>query len=128
MDKHGNLPCLRPMSMIAGRLSIQQGAKYIEKAYGGRGILLCGVPGVERGKIVIIGGGIAGTYAAKAVVGIDAEVTLLDIDMNRLLYLEDIFGASITTLYSTEANIINSLKLLIWLLVQYYCQGQRHQS
>ena len=110
VDKHGNLPCLRPMSMIAGRLSIQQGAKYIEKAYGGRGILLCGVPGVERGKNVIIGGGIAGTYAAKAVVGMDAEVTLLDIDMNRLLYLEDIFGASITTLYSTEANIINSLK------------------
>ena len=92
------------------RLSIQEGAKYIEKAYGGRGILLCGVPGVERGKIVIIGGGIAGTYAAKAAVGIDAEVTLLDVDMNRLLYLEDIFGASITTLYSTETNIINSLK------------------
>ena len=128
VDKHGNLPCLRPMSMIAGRLSIQQGAKFIEKAYGGRGILLCGVPGVECGKIVIIGGGIAGTYAAKAAVGMDAEVTLLDIDMNRLLYLEDIFGASITTLYSTEAHIINSLKLLIWLLVQYYCQGQRHQS
>lgn len=59
---------------------------------------------------MIIGGGIAGTYAAKAAVGMDAEVTLLDIDMNRLLYLEDIFGASITTLYSTEANIINSLK------------------
>lgn len=109
-DNQGHLPCLRPMSMIAGRLSIQEGAKYIEKAYGGRGILLCGVPGVERGKIVIIGGGIAGTYAAKAAVGIDAEVTLLDVDMNRLLYLEDIFGASITTLYSTETNIINSLK------------------
>lgn len=109
-DRVGNLPCLRPMSMIAGRLSVQEGAKYIEKAYGGRGILLGGVPGVERGKIVIIGGGIAGTYAAKAAVGIDAEVTLLDVDMNRLLYLEDIFGASITTLYSTEANILNSLK------------------
>ncbi len=104
-DAQGNLPCLRPMSQIAGRLSIQEGAKYIEKEFGGRGILLGGVPGVERGKIVIIGGGIAGTYAAKAAVGIDAQVTLLDINPNRLAYLEDIFGASVTTLYSTEANI-----------------------
>ena len=109
-DERGNLPCLRPMSQIAGRLSIQEGAKYIESSYGGRGILLGGVPGVERGKIVIIGGGIAGTYAAKAAVGIDAQVTLLDIDPNRLAYLEDIFGASVTTLYSTEANIVKSLR------------------
>ena len=108
-DNQGNLPCLRPMSQIAGRLSIQQGAKYIEKGFGGRGILLGGVPGVERGKIVIIGGGVAGTYAAKAAVGIDAQVTLLDINPNRLAYLEDIFGASVTTLYSTEANIKKAL-------------------
>lgn len=104
-DAEGNLPCLRPMSQIAGRLSIQEGAKYLEKNFGGRGILLGGVPGVERGKIVIIGGGIAGTYAAKAAVGIDAQVTLLDVNLNRLSYLEDVFGASVTTLYSTEANI-----------------------
>lgn len=104
-DNEGNLPCLRPMSQIAGRLSIQEGAKYLEKSFGGRGILLGGVPGVERGKIVIIGGGIAGTYAAKAAVGIDAQVTLLDVNLNRLSYLEDVFGASVTTLYSTEANI-----------------------
>ena len=109
-DERGNLPCLRPMSQIAGRLSIQEGAKYIQSSFGGRGILLGGVPGVERGKIVIIGGGIAGTYAAKAAVGIDAQVTLLDIDPNRLAYLEDIFGASVTTLYSTEANIVRALK------------------
>lgn len=108
-DAAGNLPCLRPMSQIAGRLSIQEGAKYIEKEFGGRGILLGGVPGVERGKIVIIGGGVAGTYAAKAAVGIDAQVTLLDINPNRLAYLEDIFGASVTTLYSTEANIRKAL-------------------
>ena len=108
-DSQGNLPCLRPMSQIAGRLSIQEGAKYIEKEFGGRGILLGGVPGVERGKIVIIGGGVAGTYAAKAAVGIDAQVTLLDVNPNRLAYLEDIFGASVTTLYSTEANIRKSL-------------------
>lgn len=108
-DSTGNLPCLRPMSQIAGRLSIQEGAKYIEKEYGGRGILLGGVPGVERGKIVILGGGIAGTYAAKAAVGIDAQVTLLDINPNRLAYLEDIFGASVTTLYSNEENIKKAL-------------------
>ncbi len=108
-DGEGNLPCLRPMSQIAGRLSIQEGAKYLEKGFGGRGVLLGGVPGVERGKIVIIGGGVAGTYAAKAAVGIDAQVTLLDINLNRLAYLEDVFGASVTTLYSTEANIRNAL-------------------
>lgn len=104
-DKEGNLPCLRPMSQIAGKLSIQEGAKYLEKCFGGRGILLGGVPGVERGKIVIIGGGIAGTYAAKAAIGIGAKVTLLDVNLNRLAYLDDIFGSSIETLYSTEENI-----------------------
>lgn len=109
-DELGNLPCLRPMSQIAGRLSIQEGAKYLEKEYGGRGILLGGVPGVERGKIVILGGGIAGTYAAKAAVGIDAQVTLLDINANRLAYLEDVFGASVTTLYSNKENLEKALK------------------
>ena len=104
-DKEGNLPCLRPMSQVAGRLSIQEGAKYLERSFGGRGLLLGGVPGVERGKIAIIGGGVAGTYAAKAAVGMDAQVTLLDVNLNRLSYLEDVFGASVTTLYSTEANI-----------------------
>ena len=108
-DAEGNLPCLRPMSQIAGRLSIQEGAKYLEKSFGGRGILLGGVPGVQRGKIVIVGGGIAGTYAAKAAVGIDAQVTLLDINLNRLAHLEDVFGAAVTTLYSTEANLRKAL-------------------
>lgn len=108
-DASGNLPCLRPMSQIAGRLSIQEGAKYLEKGFGGRGILLGGVPGVERGQIVIIGGGVAGAYAAKAAIGIDAQVTLLELNPNRLAYLEDIFGASVTTLYSTEANIRRAL-------------------
>ena len=108
-DNEGNLVCLRPMSQIAGRLSIQEGAKYLERSFGGRGILLGGIPGVERCKIVFIGGGIAGTYAAKAAVGIDAQVTLLDINLNRLSYLDDVFGASVTTLYSTEANIRKAL-------------------
>lgn len=105
----GSLPCLRPMSEIAGRLSIQEGAKYLERPFGGRGILLGGVPGVERGKVVVIGGGITGTYAAKAAVGMGAHVTLLDINLSRLVYLEDIFGASVTTLYSSETNIARSL-------------------
>lgn len=108
-DAQGNLPCLRPMSQIAGRLSIQQGAKYVEMSYGGRGILLGGVPGVEKGNIVILGGGIAGTYAAKAAIGIGANVTLLDVNLNRLSYLDDVFGNSVETLYSTEANIRKAL-------------------
>ena len=73
------LPCLKPMSEIAGRLSIQEGAKYLEKTYGGRGILLGGVPGVKRGKVAILGGGIVGTNACKIAVGMGAEVTILDI-------------------------------------------------
>lgn len=109
-DNEGNLPCLRPMSQIAGRLSVQEGAKYLEKSYGGRGILLGGVPGVERGKIVIIGGGVAGTYAAKAAIGIDASITILDRSPSRLAHLEDLFGASVTTLYLTEDNIVKTLK------------------
>lgn len=109
-DAQGNLPCLRPMSQIAGRLSIQQGAKYVEMSYGGRGILLGGVPGVEKGNIVILGGGIAGTYAAKAAIGIGAHVTLLDVNLNRLSYLDEVFGNSVETLYSTEANIRKALQ------------------
>lgn len=108
-DKNGNLPCLRPMSEIAGRLSIQEGAKYIERTYGGKGILLGGVPGVERGNIVIIGGGIVGTYAAKAAIGMGANVIVIDKNLSRLTYLDDIFGASITTLYSNDANVEKSL-------------------
>lgn len=109
-DAQGNLPCLRPMSQIAGRLSIQQGAKYMEKRYGGRGILLGGVPGVEKGNILILGGGIAGTYAAKAAIGIGAHVTLLDVNLNRLTYLDDVFGNGVETLYSNEANLRKALK------------------
>ena len=103
-DNNGALPCLRPMSQIAGRLSIQEGAKYLEKGFGGRGILLGGVPGVERGQIVIIGGGVAGTSAAKAAVGMGAAVTILDANLNKLAYLDDIFGSSVTTLYRDDAN------------------------
>ena len=101
----GALPCLKPMSEIAGRLSVQEGAKYLEKTFGGRGVLLGGVPGVPRGKVGIIGGGVVGTNACKIAVGMGAEVTILDISSNRLAYLDDIFSTHITTLYSTDANI-----------------------
>lgn len=101
----GSLPCLRPMSEIAGRLSVQQGAKYLEKTFGGRGVLLGGVPGVRRGKVAILGGGTVGANAAKIAVGMGADVTILDVRADRLAYLDDIFGRGITTLYSTEANV-----------------------
>ena len=99
------LPCLKPMSEIAGRLSIQEGAKYLEKPFGGRGILLGGVPGIKRGKIAILGGGVAGMNACKMAIGIGADVTILDVDSRRLAYLDDIFGTKITTLYSNDANL-----------------------
>jgi len=98
------------MSEIAGRLSVQEGAKYLEKEFGGRGILLGGVPGVQRGKVAILGGGVVGTNACKIAVGIGANVTVLDINAKRLAYLDDIFGSSITTLYATEANIESVLR------------------
>jgi len=105
----GSLPCLIPMSEIAGRLAVQEGAKYLEKAFGGRGILLGGIPGVPRGRVVIVGGGVVGINAAKIAVGIGAQVTILDVLPKRLGYLDDIFGASIQTLFSNEANIYQSL-------------------
>ncbi len=100
-----SLPCLTPMSVIAGRLSVQEGAKYLEKPFGGRGVLLGGVPGVPRGKVTVIGGGVVGTNAAKMAIGLGADVTVLDISAKRLGYLDDIFETRITTLYSNEENI-----------------------
>ena len=102
---NGSLPCLRPMSEIAGRLAAQQGAKYLEKTFGGRGVLLAGVPGVQRGRVVILGGGIVGTNACKIASGMGAAVSILDINAERLAYLDDIFGSRIQTLYATERNI-----------------------
>ncbi|WP_321991380.1 alanine dehydrogenase [Marispirochaeta aestuarii] len=101
----GHLPCLTPMSEIAGRLSVQEGAKYLEKTFGGRGVLLGGVPGVERGKVAILGGGVVGMNACKIAVGMGAEVTILDISTARLAYMDDIFQTQITTLVSSERNI-----------------------
>lgn len=104
-DERGGLPCLRPMSEIAGRLAIQQGAKYLEKSYGGRGVLLGGVPGVGRGQVGIIGGGIVGLNACKMAVGLSADVTVLDLSSERMAYLDDIFNSHITTLHSTPNHI-----------------------
>jgi len=107
-DRH--LPCLTPMSEIAGRLAVQEGAKYLEKAFGGRGILLGGVPGVPRGHVVILGGGVVGLNAAKIATGIGASVTVLDINASRLAYFDDVFGSRINTLYSNEHNIEEIVK------------------
>jgi alanine dehydrogenase len=106
----GDLPCLKPMSEIAGRLSIQEGAKYLERPFGGRGVLLSGVPGTPRGKVVILGGGTVGFNAARIAAGFGADTTVLDINANRLAYIDDIFRGTITTLYSNEGNIQAMLK------------------
>ncbi|MFK8104210.1 MAG: alanine dehydrogenase [Saprospiraceae bacterium] len=100
-----SLPLLVPMSEVAGRMAIQQGAKYLEKPVKGRGVLLGGVPGVTPGKVLILGGGVVGTQAAKMAAGLGAQVTILDISLNRLRYLADIMPANVTTLYSNEYNI-----------------------
>jgi len=105
----GSLPLLSPMSEIAGRLSIQAGARFLEKEEGGKGILLGGVPGVEPGKVVIIGGGVVGTNAAKMAVGHGADTTLLEIDLKRMAYLDDLFGNRIKTLMSNQDNLRHQL-------------------
>jgi alanine dehydrogenase len=101
----GSLPLLVPMSEVAGRMAIQEGAKYLEKTYKGRGVLLGGVPGVAPGKVLVLGGGIVGTQAAKMAAGLGAQVTLLDLSLNRLRYLSDVMPANVTTLYSNEYTI-----------------------
>ncbi len=100
-----SLPCLAPMSQIAGRLSIQEGAKYLEKRFGGEGILLAGVPGTPKAKVVILGGGTVGMNACKIAVGMGANVTILDVNLKRLEELDNMFGAHIQTLYSSDSNI-----------------------
>ncbi len=106
----GTLPLLTPMSEVAGRMATQVGARYLQKSEGGKGILLAGVPGVRRGKVTIIGGGVSGTSAAVIAIGMGAQVTILDINMHRLTYLDDIFKNSINTLYSNPLNIEKAVK------------------
>jgi alanine dehydrogenase len=104
-DKNGGLPLLKPMSEVAGRLSVQEGAKYLEKPFGGSGILLGGVPGVKKAKVVILGGGTVGTSACKIALGLGADVTVFDINIDRLSYLDDIFGGVAKTMYSSDRDI-----------------------
>lgn len=106
----GSLPLLTPMSEVAGRMAAQVGAQFLEKPRSGKGILLSGVPGVERGKVVIIGGGVAGANAAKIAIGLGANVTILDISAKRLAQLDDIFGNAIQTLVSSPYTIAEAVQ------------------
>jgi alanine dehydrogenase len=103
------LPLLTPMSEVAGRMAVQEGAKYLEKLYGGRGVLLGGVPGVAPAKVVILGGGIVGINAAKMAAGLGAKVTVLDLDLERLRYLSDVMPANVTLIYSNRHNILEQI-------------------
>ncbi|CAA9567742.1 MAG: Alanine dehydrogenase [uncultured Truepera sp.] len=106
----GALPLLTPMSEVAGRMAAQVGAHYLGKFLGGRGLLLGGVPGVQAGEVVILGGGVVGTNAAKIAAGLGARVTILDINHTRLAYLDDVFGRGLQTLASTPANIAEMVR------------------
>ncbi|MBW2462324.1 MAG: alanine dehydrogenase [Deltaproteobacteria bacterium] len=106
----GSLPLLTPMSEVAGRLSVQVGATSLEKQHGGKGLLLAGVPGTRRGRVVILGGGIVGSNAAQIAVGLGAHVTVLDINHARMAHLEEIFRGAVETLYSNPATIAEVCK------------------
>ena len=106
----GELPLLTPMSEVAGRMAVQEGAKYLEKVFGGSGILLGGVPGVLPAEVLIIGGGVVGTNAAKMAAGLGAHVTLLDVSLDRLRYLSDVLPPNVELLYSNRHNILDQLK------------------
>ena len=110
VEDNGTLPLLIPMSEVAGRMATQEGAKYLEKPLKGRGILLGGVPGVPPAKVMVIGGGVVGTEAAKMAAGLGADVTILDVNLDRMRYLEDVMPANVTTVYSNEYNIVELTK------------------
>ena len=109
-DTHGALPLLIPMSEVAGRMSIQQGAKYLEKPIKGRGVLLGGVPGVPPGKVLVLGAGIVGIQAAKMAAGLGAHVTIMDINMKQLRYVNDVMPNHVVTEFSSEYNIRKRIK------------------
>src|SRR5918999_781639 len=104
------LPLLTPMSEVAGRMAVQEGAKYLEKLYGGRGVLLGGVPGVAPAKVVILGGGIVGINAAKMAAGMGAKVVILDVSLERLRYLSDVMPANVQLIYSNRSNVLEQLQ------------------
>ncbi|WP_188206421.1 alanine dehydrogenase [Alkalibacillus aidingensis] len=107
---NGSLPLLTPMSEVAGRMASQIGAQFLEKSKGGKGILLSGIPGVSRGKVTVIGGGVVGTNAAKIAIGLGADVTIIDLNPARLRELDDIFGNQINTVMSNPLNIEEAVK------------------
>ena len=109
-DRKGTLPLLTPMSEVAGRMSVQVGAAYLEKEHGGRGILLGGVPGVPPAHVTIVGGGVVGSNAAKIALGFGAKVTLVDVNLNRLRELDDIFGGRLYTLASNSYNLAHATR------------------
>jgi alanine dehydrogenase len=109
-DPKGGLPLLTPMSEVAGRMSIQEGAKYLERPQEGRGILLAGVPGVAPAEVAILGGGVVGSNAARVAAGLGASVRILDINLDRLRYLDDIMPPNVTTLYSDRHTILESIE------------------
>lgn len=109
-DKDRTLPLLTPMSEVAGRMAIQQGAKYLEKPVKGRGVLLGGVPGVPPGRVLVLGAGIVGTQAAKMAAGLGAHVTILDVNMKRLRYINDVMPSHVVTEFSNEFNIRKHIK------------------
>ena len=106
---NGELPLLTPMSEVAGRMAVQEGAKYLEKVHGGRGVLLGGVPGVAPAKVAIIGGGVVGINSAKMAAGLGANVIILDISLDRLRYLDDVLPANVRTIYSNRFNILEAI-------------------
>jgi alanine dehydrogenase len=105
-----DLPLLIPMSEVAGRMAVQEGAKYLEKLYGGRGVLLGGVPGVAPAKVVVLGGGIVGINAAKMAAGLGAKVVVLDVNLDRLRYLSDVMPANVQLIYSNRQNILEQIR------------------
>tara|TARA_R110002110_G_scaffold108598_12_gene271085 strand:+ start:3637 stop:4737 length:1101 start_codon:yes stop_codon:yes gene_type:complete len=109
-DEEGTLPLLTPMSEVAGRLAIQQGAKYLEKPVKGRGVLLGGVPGVAPGKVLVLGAGVVGIQAAKMAAGLGAHVTIMDVNMKRLRYVNDVMPPHVVTEFSNEFNIRKHIK------------------
>lgn len=127
VEQPGNnkLPLLSPMSIIAGRLSVQFGARFLERQQGGRGVLLGGVPGVKPGKVVILGGGVVGTEAAKIAVGMGASVQILDVNVERLSYLETLFGSRVELMYSNSAHIETAVKEADLLIGAVLIPGRR---
>jgi alanine dehydrogenase len=124
-DRNRQHPLLTPMSEVAGRLAVQQGAKYLEKIHGGRGMLLGGVPGVKPAHVVVIGGGVVGTNSAKMAAGLGARVTIMDVNLDRLRYLDDVLPSTVDTLYASEYNVREQLAIADVVIGGVYLTGAR---